>query len=966
MKTMKRTNAVAVLLCVAVALSAVSPDWELYYEVENLYLDAEYEEALVAGRQFLRDFPFSDFLPQIEYRQALSMFRLGRHEEALELLGRIAKRHRNASFVNYLPFWSGMCYYELGDHEPAVESFDTFLAAVTDETVNPQALLYKTLSLLSLAKITDAIQTVAELNAAYPESELRPYGIVLLMSLLFNRELHDDIVGLSETLDAATFPPEWRDIFRLYTAEAYRQKGDLDVAEQMYRSLVDANPPVASVAYQRLYFSAQQRGDFSEMNTILQAAEGKFADKPDIMRSFWLRAGIESFERSILDLAELFFTRVWSLRRQVELETEAPLYFAETLVLKGDLERAIAILEEYLGFTNLDAATIVMKLGNLYFSEPDYAQAAEYYARLLEQKPDSSLIEKAGYHLAYCYHKIGRLDEARALIVQLQGQFPDGEYDQAILRLKVNVLAESIRVAEARASMRQYVGLYSDDVQARADLVKLLFAESNFLSIFQEGPSLFTAFSEYQADKPASFLNNQFLIGVSSVLEGAYGQGLAALEFLTPEQVEAHGLQVIYPHRLYYAGWGLYKSEQYAQAAAVLGDLIESYPEHELRNNALYLAGWAHYNIEEYMDASAYFAQLPEGNQELSLRGRFQNGKSLRAAGEFGQAAGLFKGLYEENLDSHLADFAMLEYAEVLAQMGQVDDSDRVFRELPIRFPTSRLRQEAMYKLGQLNFGAERFAEAKAVFEDLRRRFPRGAYLDAALYFGGQAAYELGETTGAQLLWEKLIEEHRESGYRAEAMIKTAEVYADKKEYAEAVRLYANYIALYPDEAKQNPDVGKRASQLRLLLLGSSPKEAELESIIALEGRDSTKGRKAMTELAELYILEDEGDPELARNMLLQVIEQKEPETASVAQMLLGAYYYKKGDPQQAAEHFLKTLDENPPDADLAAQALYRAAEMMKLQGQADQVKELVKRIEDEYPDSQWLNEGKKLLEGLQ
>lgn len=121
-----------------------------------------------------------------------------------------------------------------------------------------------------------------------------------------------------------------------------------------------------------------------------------------------------------------------------------------------------------------------------------------------------------------------------------------------------------------------------------------------------------------------------------------------------------------------------------------------------------------------------------------------------------------------------------------------------------------------------------------------------------------------------------------------------------------------------------------------------------------------------MVELSRLYILEGAGDIEIAKRMLEQVVEKHDPNTAPKAQMLLGAYYYTKEEYEKAAESFLQTLDENPTDGDFAAQALYRAAEMMKLTGEDDRVRELVGRIEDEYPESAWLKDGKKLLEGLQ
>jgi hypothetical protein len=54
----------------------------------------------------------------------------------------------------------------------------------------------------------------------------------------------------------------------------------------------------------------------------------------------------------------------------------------------------------------------------------------------------------------------------------------------------------------------------------------------------------------------------------------------------------------------------------------------------------------------------------------------------------------------------------------------------------------------------------------------------------------------------------------------------------------------------------------------------------------------------------------------------------------------------------------------NPADADGTAAALYRAAEMLSLEGRTADVREVAARLERYFPDSQWTAEARKLLEG--
>lgn len=967
MEYVMRKVFVAILFFLVMTNGVFSTDWELYFQAETLYLKGEYETALKRCKEFTRDFPESEMLPNVLYRQSLCFFRLGLYEESLNLLSKIAQRYRFSEFIEFVPLWSGFCRFELGDYQEAIDHFDTFLTSVEQVEAKPQALLYRALALVSLGQFTDAMDTIVELNSSYPDSELRSYAVVFLMSLLFNRELYDDIIDFADTIDVDSLPQEWRDNFSLYIAEAYRRKGEYELAEVIYTNLVDAHADVASVAYQRLYFSAEQKGDFARMETILQAAEGKFASKPAILMNFWLRAGIESFEQKNLDIAEYFFNRVWSVRNRVELPTAGPLYFSETLVLKGNREKAIEILEEFLAEVPSATSPVVMKLGNLYLSMAEYRKASSYYEMLLKENPESMSVEKAGYLLAFSRYRLGELDKALSMINDMLGRFPSGGYHQEYMRLKINVLSQLGRVQTARMTVREYLNHYPKDIQARADLIKLLFSEKNFEIILQESPTLFTAFEGYEEENSTLFLINQFLIGIAGVLEGSFQRALEAFIHTTDERLKTVNLGYAYPYVQYYTGWALYKLDRYDEAVNVLDAFITLYPEHELRNNALYLAGWGNFQAKKYIAAVSYFSKLPDGTDEFSRKIMFQSAKSLRNGGNLKEAADLYKRIFDETPESKLADFSLLEYAQVLGELGRVDEADQAYSIVPEEYPSSSLREEALFQRALLNLSNERYEQGRVLFEEQRRKFPQGFFVDAALYYGGQSLFELGEKTGALLLWEKLIDTFRESSYRADAMLEAAEIYAEKADYSKALALYTDHIALYPEEAVENPKIQERAGELRFLLLGSSQEEASFETIIDQEGgAQTTKGRNAMVELSRLYILEGAGDLEIAARMLMQVVDKHEPETAPKAQMLLGAYYYMKKEYEKAAESFLKTLDENPPDADMAAQALYRTAEMMKLAGQADRVMEFVKKIEEEYPESAWLNEGQKLLEGLQ
>jgi tetratricopeptide (TPR) repeat protein len=154
------------------------------------------------------------------------------------------------------------------------------------------------------------------------------------------------------------------------------------------------------------------------------------------------------------------------------------------------------------------------------------------------------------------------------------------------------------------------------------------------------------------------------------------------------------------------------------------------------------------------------------------------------------------------------------------------------------------------------------------------------------------------------------------------------------------------------------------AEEVRYLSLGMSGREAELTAKISREGGAGTReGRKSMLELSRLYLLEGEENLERAYQMLSKVADHKDAVTGAEAQLLLGEYYSKKGDYEKAGAEFFKASVRITEDRELMSYSIYRAAEMMKMAGKMREVKALVKRLEENFGDTEWVKEGKKLLE---
>lgn len=959
---------IALLLSVATVGFAQSPDRELYVEAESRFRSGDYELALDRYSALVREYPLSQYVPDAQFRRGVSLYRLGEHREALDLFQTIQRRYRSSRYLDLVPFWLGLIQYTLEDYTASDEHFSAFLARNPSSELASQALLYRGICRVQLGQ-SDAARADFGRLLEQTEPESQPYALVMYVSLALQAGQPEQVSEVFERVSVNRVPEQWRDRLLLYAAEAYWAQDELEAAEELYREVLAAPPEISSVAYQRLFMAAQQREDDEALRRIIRQAETQLAGMPSVLKEFWLRIGIESYRDEKPDLSESYLQRVWDLRESHEISGTVPLYLAALLDDRGDTDSAIQVLETYLEdeANQQHRDLVLLRLGNLYVDTELWDLAANRLERFLSEFPASALTADAGYLYVYTLYRQNRYRDALERIQWLFDQARTGSHTFQLLRMRAMLHRLSGDNEQAVATLRSYIPLNREDIGARLDLAKILFQMHDYRNVIREVESMIGDFPDLSGTHPRAYLSAQYLVGLSHIASRDYAPAADALAVMAQQELERHDLASIYPYALFYHGWSLYRLNEYRDAVAVFRTFTEYSPDHELSDRAHYLAGWCAYSAEDYETAAEFFSALVHGFRSTPLKdkGRFLLAKSLAAEDKYEEAATTFQTLYVDGSESAFADDARFEHANLLLLMDREEQAVREYYELYQRFPQSPLAEEALYKRGEILYGAGEYHEARDAFYLYRQSFPRGKLVDAALYWGGLAAATVDETFGALLLWEKLIDQYRESPFRSDAVHRSAEIYAESGDFRKALSLYTEMLAVYPDEAAA-VEAEKRADELRYLLLGLSDREAELSAAIGREGGARTKaGRTALVELARIYIYEGAGKQDLAVSMLNDVInhEEEDPESAAQAQYLIGEYHYREGNLEKAGNAFLDAALMNPSDRDHMAQSMYRAAEMTQLAGNRREARALVDRIAESFPYSQWAEEGRKLLE---
>ena len=946
-------------------------DRGIFQEAEARFRAHEWELALNRYDALIRQYPSSPTVPDAQFRRGVALYRLSRFQDALRVFRRVESRFRSTQYLAEVPFWKGLTRYQLQDYSGASTDLDTFINQRPESALRNQALLYRALSELGLEQPMLARGTLEVMFSELDDPSSEPYAVALLTSLYIETGDKDAVLRFTDEIALSELAPPWRHKAELYRAEALRAAGRDAEATAIYARLVEADPEVARVALQREFEEVQRTGDRDAVDNVLLEAERRLAGRSDLLSGFWLQVGILAYEREDYEIAELYLRRVWDLRQLQEVSGLVPLYLSHLLERRGELERAAEILELYLReeASPDEHERVLMRLGAVRLEQQDWTAAARGFEGVLREFPESEYFGKAAYQLAFAQYRAGELNAAVDTVARTFSAARAGVFTAELLRLRAWVQRDKGELEEAISTFRDYLPLRSDDLASQLEYYKLLFRTGRTEQLVDELRAFSEQYSDLLAEDKAAAIEFTYLKGIALVSRRAYREALEVLSALPDDPAEYNGLKDIFPYVLYYRGWSSYQRARYADGVELFDQLVEYDSEHEFAARAAYLAGWSAFSDGRYQDAEERLVRV-EGlgaERELRIEAAFVLGQSLAARGQHQDAAIQFRNLYLDYPESRYVDDARFEYAGQLAAMGRTDDAVQAYETVYKRFPDSPLAERALYARGELLLAEGEYDSARSAFADYRSSFPEGGLIDAALYWGGDVSYRLGETSGALLLWERLLEQHRDSEFRAQAMERSAEIYRGRREYRNALNLLTQLIVAYPERAEEI-DARSTADQLVLLIGGLSQREAGLWVQIENNERARTgAGREAIIELAQLVFYETAAGPRelgIVVPLLRETMEYKDedPEHAATAAFMLAEHSGEQGDYARAAERFLEAAAINPGDGDHVARSLYRSAEMNFRAGRKLEAEAIMEELLEEFPGSEWTAEARRLL----
>lgn len=600
----------------------------------------------------------------------------------------------------------------------------------------------------------------------------------------------------------------------------------------------------------------------------------------------------------------------------------------------------------------------------------DDAQAAQLFLRLEQAAPDSPLLPEARLHAGIHLQRLGRDDDAGAVLDRLLAGKSDPYtaeacYWRGLVERKKGGPAKALAFFEKGLAAKPQGDVATRLAHARADALfdAGRFDEAKEAYTKAAGGNEDAAYSaavaalnggdhagaEQRARECLSgFPKGKHVAAVNLVLGEAlfaqkkWADALPAFEQAAQAAAAApagseDAKAGVAPRALSRAGWCLYRLEKWKEAAARFQKVVQDWPQDEHASEASFLAGRSQLRGGDPAAAEQtleqHLQQYPKSAYADDARYDLAQAKKLLNKGD--DAARLLTRLAQGGgkTDPSISRRAALENAELLANAGKHEEALQTLppalaADAPLETQRSALYAQAwsLFALQRHDDAAKSLAKLLATDTE-KARLPK-EIASAALELQVSVARAKKDGPLAQAAWRRMLEVAPDSDKSAEAAI-VASLALDKAGDPKAG------VALLTEALQKFPKFpGRDRMAWQRVLLAQKSNDPQLKELTAQFGREFTGSSfagDAAFELGEqLYVA---GDFDGAFASYVKAEGAEGSRVGDAALYKAGWCRFQKQQWKEAADLFVK-MPQKYAKSPLCGESLYLAGESLYRAGQ--------------------------------
>ena len=778
-----------------------SADHALYRQAFAVARQQRFEVAAKLFSRLITEFPNSNYVQDSTIAAARSYFRA----EQLDLASKWLRQVLDVKGVYAVEaaHWLARVHLKQGKPEAALKVVTETLPQANGNAFELNLLMDQADALYEMeSRRAEAVALYAKLADDHPKSELAPQSLYNAAYGSMAVKDYENGLELAEQFSKAYPDHHLLPDVKNVVAECHLQLGDNEAAARVFADLA-ANSAERKEASQwkireALALFAQKK--YAESLERIEAKLPSMTDPAEQAEAYYL-AGMNHFSLKQFVAAETAFKKSLQIQSDWRQADETLLNLSRAQRKQKKLaearETVAHLIQEFPESPLLDQAHF--RLAEYAYAGQDFETADREYAYVLEHFPESVYVPYAQYGRGWSSLRAGKLDLAEICLSTVIDGFPT----HALLPQAVY----------ARGMARQQAG---DFERSLADIKKYL----------ELGP---------EGEKRSDAL---YLQGLCFSGQKRFEDAVNSFRSILSDDAAYEGSDKV----LYELAWALKSQKNSGESVDAFAQLCQQFPESRLAAESFYHVGEDAYGRKEYDQAAAAYNSSRsrlQGNQKLGEKVRYKLGWSHYQLNDFDQALTAFVEQSEKHPQGSLLGDALFMQGEC---HFRGEDHQAALTDYAAA-AAQTLSSDAIKTLTYLHAGQSagqlgKWKESLGWLEKIAAEQSDSPYFPQIQYEMAVAQQNLGNEAFALQAFEKVVATSR-GEIKARAGFMMGELYYAKKEYLNAIREFRKVMFGFEQNAGEKvrfwqAKAGFEAGQCAGLVAAQKDKLTERQRFVDL------------------------------------------------------------------------------------------------------------------------------------
>ena len=669
---------------------------------------------------------------------------------------------------NLVDYQKALSLYNNQQYRAALSLFSTVKKTVQEDVLQSDCAYYIANCAIRLNQ-QNADQLVENFVEEYPTSTKRNTAFVDVADYYFENSKYAYARKWYDKVDEAGLGKKEKEKFYFnngYTAFSSKQYKDA----KKYLRKVENSQEYGSQAKYYIGFMAYEGDDYDRANEYFEQVSDQEQYKEKL--SYYqadLNFKLGKFDKAI----ELSKERLEN--SDADEESELSKIIGESYFNLEKYAEAIPYLKAYKGKKGKWNNTDFYQLGYAYYMQKNYDKAISEFNKIVGG--DNAIAQNAYYHLGESYINLGKKQEALNAFRNASQM----DYDLKIQEdAWLNYAKISYDIGNPYQSAPQVLAAYLDKYPESSfkDAIETLLIDSYITSKnYKEALKLLDGKNSFE--NKVAYQKVSFYRGLELYNEGDYQEA----EALFDASLKAASQDDNYTARATFwkaeADYNLtnyddalvgFKQFQQQTGAAITPEI----------KNIDYNLAYTYFKLKNYENATQYFNQFISNRRDDKVRlndAYLRLGDGHFVSSEYQSAISAYENAIKLNeIDS---DYPAFQKAISIGYAGQASNKIRALKQFISEYPKSKLRDDALYELGNSHVKENQVKDAMKAYDQLSAEYSMSSFVPKALLRQGLVYYNGSENEQALTKFKKVAGDYPGTPEAVQAVSTARLIYID-------------------------------------------------------------------------------------------------------------------------------------------------------------------------------------------